>query len=77
MPAIAALEGDGLPKADVQRLLSRAETDARRLLDDCEALRLRMKGGIKHEYDAMRRGESELLGVLDDVEALALLKCAH
>ena len=36
-----------------------------------------MRGGIKHEYDAMRRGESELLGVLDDVEALALLKCAH
>lgn len=77
LPAIAALEGDGLPKADVQRLLSRAETVAQRLLADCEAVRLRLKGGIKHEYDAMRRGESELLGVLDDVEALALLKCAH
>lgn len=65
LPAIAALEGDGVPKAEVQRLLSRAETDAQRLKDDCEALRLRLKGGIKHEYDAMRRGEGALLGLLD------------
>jgi hypothetical protein len=65
LPAIKALEGDGVPKAEVQRLLSRAETDAQRLLDDCEALRLRLKGGIKHEYDAMRQGESELLDLLD------------
>ena len=77
LPAIAALEGDGLSKADVQRLLSRAETDAQRLLDDCEAVRLRLKAEIKHEYRAMRRGESLLLGLLVKAEALALLKCAH
>lgn len=65
LPAIAALEGDGVPKAEVERLLSHAETDAQRVLAECEALRLRLKGGIKHEYDAMRRGESELLGLLD------------
>ena len=65
LPAIAALEGDGMPKAEVERLLSRAETDAQRLLDDCEDLRLHLKGGIKQEYDAMRRGESELLRLLD------------
>ncbi len=70
LPAIAALEDDGVPKAEVQRLLSRAETGAQRLIDACEALRLRLKGGIKHEYDAMRRGESELLGLLGDVQAL-------
>jgi hypothetical protein len=70
LPAIAALEGDGVPKAEVERLLSRAETDAQRLIDACEALRLRLKGGIKHEYNAMRRGESELLGLLGDVQAL-------
>jgi hypothetical protein len=73
LPAIAALEGDGLPKADVQRLLSLAETDAQRLLDDCEALRLRLRGGIKHEYRAMRRGESLLLGLLVKAEALTSL----
>ena len=71
LPAIAALEGDGMPKAEVERLLSRAETDAQRLLDDCEAVRLRLKGGIKHEYDAMRRGESELLRLLDGVRRMS------
>jgi hypothetical protein len=65
LPAIAALEGDGVPKAEVQRLLSRAETDARRVLAECEAVRQTLKGGIQREYDAMRRGESELLGLLD------------
>lgn len=71
LPAIAALEGDGVPRAEVQRLLSRAETDAQRLLDDCEAVRLSLKGGIKHEYDAMRRGESELLRLLDSARVCA------
>jgi hypothetical protein len=73
LPAIAALEGDGMPKAEVERLLSRAETDAQRLLDDCEAVRLRLKGGIKHEYDAMRLGQSLLLELLDEAPALARL----
>jgi hypothetical protein len=73
LPAIAALDGDGVPKAEVQRLLSRAETDAQRLLDDCEALRQRLKGGIRYEYDAMRRGESLLLELLDEAHALTRL----
>lgn len=72
LPAIAALEGDGLPKAEVQHLLSRAEADAQRLLDDCEAVRLRLKAEIKHEYRAMRLGESLLLGLFVQAEALAL-----
>ena len=74
LPAIAALEGDGVPKAEVQRLLIRAETDAQRLINDCEALRLRLKAGIKHEYDAMRRGDSALLGLLDMAKALIQVK---
>ena len=71
LPAIAALEGDGVPKAEVQRLLIRAETDAQRLINDCEALRLRLKGGIKQEYDAMRQGQSHLIDLIDDALALA------
>jgi hypothetical protein len=74
LPAIAALEGDGMPKAEVERLLSRAETDAQRLLDDCEALRQRLKGGISREYDAMRRGESALLRLLDAAISIVRLR---
>lgn len=70
LPGIAALEGNGLPKVEVQRLLSRAETDAKRILAECEAVRLNLKGGIGREYEAMRRGESELLGLLEGVLAL-------
>ena len=71
LPAIAALAGDGVPKAEVQRLLIRAETDAQRLINDCEALRLRLNAGIKHEYDAMRQGQSHLIDLIDDALALA------
>lgn len=56
------------------RLLSRAETDALRLLADCEAARLRLKGGIKRENETMRRGESGLLPLLDDARSLAALR---
>jgi hypothetical protein len=71
LPAIAALECDGVPEAEVQRLVRRAETDAQRLISDCEALRLRLKGGINNEYDRMRRGESELPSLIDEIKALA------
>lgn len=71
LPAIAALEGDGLPKVVVQNLISRAETDAKRLIADCEATRLRLKGGIKQEYDAMRQGQSHLIDLIDDALLLA------
>lgn len=72
LPAIAALEGDGVPKAEAQRLLSRAETDAQRLIDDSEALRLSLKAGIKNEYEAMRRGESPLLVLLGNGKKLVM-----
>ena len=71
LPAIAALEGDGVPKAEVQRLLIRAETDAQRLLAECEAARARLNGGIDHEYAAMRRSEKGLLSLLDGIRALS------
>ena len=69
LPAIAALTGDGVPKAEVQRRLSQAESDAKRLIADCEAVRLLLKPGIKHEYDAMRGGGSHVTPLLDDAES--------
>jgi hypothetical protein len=74
LPGIAALEGDGVKKAEVQGLLSRAETDAQRLIAGCEALRLRLKDGIEHEYRAMRQSESHLSGLLEDARALAQVR---
>ena len=71
LPGIAALEGDGVPKAEVQRLVRRAETDAQRLIAECEALRLRLKGGIEHEYRAMRQNEGEWQRLLDNARECA------
>jgi hypothetical protein len=73
LPSIAALEGDGVPKADVHRLLSRAETDAQRLIAECEAAGVRLMGGIDREYRMMRQGKSHLYGLLEDAGALAQL----
>jgi hypothetical protein len=73
LPGIAALEGDGVPKAEVQRLLRRAETDAQRLIAECEAARVRLMGGIEREYRAMRNGKSNVSGLLEDARVLAQL----
>jgi hypothetical protein len=70
LPGIAALEGDGVPKAEVQHLLRRAETDALRLIAECEAARLHLKGGIEKEYGAMKREGSMLLGLLETARKL-------
>lgn len=70
LPGIAALAGDGMSKAEVECLLRRAEADAELLIADCESLRLRLKGGIKHEYDAMLQGESSLTGLSDAASEL-------
>jgi hypothetical protein len=37
---------------------SKGKAAPERIINDCEALRLRLKAGIKHEYDALRWGES-------------------
>jgi hypothetical protein len=74
LPGIAALEGDGIPRAEVIRLKHRAEIDAHQLPADCEAARLRLKGGILQEYAAMRRGKSYLSKLISDASALATYK---
>jgi hypothetical protein len=71
LPAIAALEGDGVPKSEVHRLLAHAQNDAQRLLDDCETVRLQLAGGIEREYRAMKNGWSHMWGLLDAAADLA------
>jgi hypothetical protein len=73
-PGIAALEGDGVSKADVQRMRARAEADAQILIEACEAARLKLNGGIQHEYRAMKTGSDSLLALLDGAAALAQLR---
>lgn len=48
-----------------------SETKAQRLIDEYEALRLRLKGATKNKYEGMRWGKTTLLLCLDGIEALA------
>jgi hypothetical protein len=68
LPGIAALAGDGVPP-DVAAHESREATEqAEQLLTRCEALYARLKRGIAPEYEAFKRGDSELFDLLDEVE---------
>ena len=64
LPAIAALTADGVPKTVLAAELKLAQATANQLLKDCEAQRVRLKGGIKPEYAAIKSGRSELCDLL-------------
>ena len=48
-----------------------ATSDADDILARCEEAHARLRSGIKQEYDALRRGTSDLVELLRLVEALA------
>jgi hypothetical protein len=60
------------PNRDRSGLARRAKTKAQRLIAECEAQRLRLKGGIDREYFSTRQGKSHLYGLL--AEALGMTK---
>ena len=70
LPAIAAFTADGAPQTEVAVKLNIAQARARQLLKDCEAHRVRLKGGIKTEYTAIRSGRSELYDLLLDADQI-------
>ena len=72
VPGIAALAGDGVPAAEAAREARKAVIQAEALLARCEALHARLKAGIQPEYEALKRGDSELVELLDDAEDAAL-----
>lgn len=74
LPGIAALEGDGIAKTEVERLMNRAYSIVWQLIAECEAVRLHLKTSINREYNAMRRGESPLIRLLVDAMALTEVK---
>ena len=72
LPAIAALTADGVPKTVLAAELKLAQAAANQLLKDCETQRVRLKGGIKTEYGAIKSGQSELYVLLVNADHLAI-----
>lgn len=68
LPGIAALAGDGVPSDVAAHETREARQQAEQLLTRCEALYARLKRGIAPEYEALKRGDSELFDLLDEVE---------
>lgn len=72
LPAIAALRGEeGVAETDVAAELATARARADQLLNRCEAQRVRLKGGIKAEYPAIKSGQSELYALLVGADHIA------
>ena len=72
LPAIAALAAEeGIAETDVAAELATARVSADQILDQCEAQRGRLKGGIKAEYPAIKSGQSELYDLLVGADRIA------
>jgi len=70
LPGIAALDGDEVSEAVVRDLTISADKTAQALLEECDMVHSILAGGIQREYEAMRRGSSYVLELLD--QALSL-----
>lgn len=74
LPATVALAAEeGIAETDILAEQANARARAHELLMDCEAQRVRLKGGIKREYAAIKLGQSELGDLLVDVDRM----CQH
>ena len=60
VPAIAALEGDGVDKDTIERIKEKFMPEIEDLIDDCDALYDVIKKNIYYEYDNFKKGYSEL-----------------
>lgn len=72
LPAISALIGDGLSKAEAKFVTSQAEARISRLLDKGETEHARLRKGIQGEYDNIKSGHSSLYGLLQDAQAIIM-----
>ena len=60
-PAVSALKGDGLKQWEIDRIINWRLEDFYHLLDDAEALRIRINKDIYYEIDNFKLNRSELI----------------
>lgn len=71
LPAISALEHDGLPSPRAEQELVQARADAADLIHRCDLVREKLLLTVKDEYDAMRVDDSMLRRLLQDAFDIA------
>ena len=72
LPAVAVLTAEeNIAETDITAEQANVRARAKQLLMDCEAQRVRLKGGINREYAAIKSGRSELYDLLVDADRIA------
>lgn len=81
IPALMALDLEGVPEADIVAFLQSIKPNVDRILADCDAVRMATSRTIKSEYADLKAGESALASLCVhalDVAAQAVAFCkAH
>lgn len=80
LPAVAALTGDSVPGSTVDSMTTRFRHLARHLVNSCQAAHVAIKRSIAIEYRRMRYGESYVLPLLLQAQALfhvAIVEAEH
>lgn len=71
IPAIQALNVEGVPEATIERLMQSIKRDVRQLLKDCDTMQTDTGLSVKREYARMKSGCSEMLRICDDALVIA------
>jgi hypothetical protein len=71
IPAVQALNVEGVPEATTNRFIQSIKGDVCQLLKDCGALQTDTGLSVKGEYARMKAGCSEMLRICNDVLVIA------
>jgi hypothetical protein len=71
IPAIQALNVEGVPEAAIDRFIQSIKADVCQLLKDCDAMQTDTGLSIKGEYARMKAGCSEMLRICNDALVIA------
>ena len=71
IPAIQALNVEGVPQATIDRFIQSIKVDVCQLLKDCGALQTETGLSVKGEYARMKAGCSEMLRICNDALVIA------
>jgi hypothetical protein len=71
IPALQALNVEGVPEATIDRFIQSIKGDVCQLLKDCDAMQTDTGLSIKGEYARMKAGCSEMLRICNDALVIA------
>ncbi|MFN5759581.1 MAG: hypothetical protein ACK440_08300 [Sphingomonadaceae bacterium] len=71
IPAIEALSAEGVPESAINAFLEAIEPSVEDLLADCDAVQAATSRSINGEYQKMKTGCSEMLGICQAALAIA------